>query len=73
MVKGGEHIIQQGSQDEDDKYFVVDDTFGCYGIKDWQVIVKTYEGSGNFGELAIFFSTTRALSIRAMTVGHCSV
>jgi len=69
-VNAGEAIIYQGSKDDDDMYFVVDGQYGCYGMKDdFQVILKKYDGSGCFGELALFFSTPRALSIRAITDG----
>lgn len=69
-VKAGEIIIQQGAM-EDDMFLVVDGTYVCYGLKENEgIILKTYDESGSyFGELGLFFSKPRALSIRASSDG----
>ena len=68
-VKVGEVVIKQGANDHA-MFFVAEGIFACYGKKEQEeLIFKTYVGSGYFGELALFFSTPRALTIRAVSDG----
>eukprot|EP01006_Ploeotia_vitrea_P057577 TRINITY_DN68190_c4_g1_i2.p2 TRINITY_DN68190_c4_g1~~TRINITY_DN68190_c4_g1_i2.p2 ORF type:complete len:690 (-),score=428.08 TRINITY_DN68190_c4_g1_i2:1369-3438(-) len=66
--KAGDYIIRQG--ESGDSFFVLDQGIAeCYvkvGDKE-PMMVKTYEHSESFGELALMYGSPRAASIKAKT------
>jgi len=64
-VGEGEVVIQQG--DDGDNFYVVDS--GNYDIYIDENKVGSYNGTGNFGELALMYNVPRAATIKATTEG----
>lgn len=60
------NVLTQGNKNGDDMYFVVDGKFECYNKKTGEVL-KVCGPMEYFGELALFLSTPRALSVRSAT------
>ncbi|GFR25631.1 cAMP-dependent protein kinase type II regulatory subunit [Trichonephila clavata] len=69
-IKKGQVIIRQG--DDGDFFYVIDKgTFEATvkDSKEEEKVVKTYENSGSFGELALLHNQPRAATIKAKTDG----
>ena len=68
VVTPGEIIVKQGSENDDEMYFVVAGQFECYDEEsdpDNNIVVSTIDVGGYFGELALFLDLPRKLSVRA--------
>ncbi len=61
-VPAGDDIITQGDADAD--FFYILEKGTCSALKNGRK-VKTYNGSGSFGELALLYTAPRAASIKA--------
>ncbi|XP_014252391.1 cAMP-dependent protein kinase type II regulatory subunit-like [Cimex lectularius] len=69
-VSAGEEVIKQG--DDGDFFYVVEDGTFEASIKDKlgnKKIIKTYNNSGSFGELALLYNMPRSATITAITDG----
>lgn len=64
-VKDGEVVINQG--DDGDKFYIIEN--GKFDIYVNNVLVVTYHGGQNFGELALMYNCPRAATIRARGEG----
>lgn len=70
-VKAGDVIIKQG--DNGDHFYVIDEGFYEAIFKDKDgidKIIKIYNNSGSFGELALMYNTPRAATVTAKTNGR---
>lgn len=64
-VYPGDYIIRQG--DDADNFYVIQS--GTYKVFIDDVFVKSYEGSGSFGELALMYNTPRQATVQSITAG----
>lgn len=64
-VYPGDYIIRQG--DDADNFYVIQS--GTYKVFVDEVCVKTYDGTGSFGELALMYNTPRQATVQAETAG----
>lgn len=64
-VYPGDYIIRQG--DDADNFYVIQS--GTYKVFVDNVCVKTYDGTGCFGELALMYNTPRQATVQSVTAG----
>lgn len=64
-VYPGDYIIRQG--EDADNFYVIQT--GTYKVFVDEVYVKTYEGAGSFGELALMYNTPRQATVQSETAG----
>lgn len=64
-VHPGDYIIKQG--DDADNFYVIQS--GTYKVFVDNVHVKSYKGSGSFGELALMYNTPRQATVQSETDG----
>ncbi|XP_014252563.1 cAMP-dependent protein kinase type II regulatory subunit-like [Cimex lectularius] len=69
-VEAGDQVIKQG--EDGDYFYIIDHGIFEASIKDKlgnKKIIKTYNNSGSFGELALLYNMPRSATITAMTDG----